>query len=353
MFESLNLGKAIDLTRRTMPIILIRLGVNIIFWVVGIIYFLIVGAVAALIGSAIEFLGVIIFIVGIGGMFALYHLAYRYVFYIIKAAHIAIVSELLQNGKIKDSEGQLAYGKKLVQERFGEVNAMFVVDELVSGVVRGFTRTIYNIASWLPGDTLQTLVQILNRIIWFATTYIDEAVLARSFYEDEQDNVWANARDGVVLYAMRWKPILMNAVALMILSYIPFIVAFVLFSLPVGALISIFSQQLAGWSLIILLLLSWMVKVAIGDSFAMIAMIATYHRETAGVQPDAEMAAKLDGISDKFQELARKAGEAIGLNKRKAAPVAPVTPASPESPIDTTVETGDFPPDNDPLPTTD
>ena len=230
---------------------------------------------------------------------------------------------------------------------------MFVVDELVSGVVRGFTRTIYNIASWLPGDTLQTLVQILNRIIWFATTYIDEAVLARSFYEDEQDNGWANARDGVVLYAMRWKPILMNAVALMILSYIPFIVAFVLFSLPVGALISIFSQQLAGWSLIILLLLSWMVKVAIGDSFAMIAMIATYHRETAGVQPDAEMAAKLDGISDKFQELARKAGEAIGLNKRKAAPVAPVTPTSPESPIDTTVETGDFPPDNDPLPTTD
>ena len=117
MFESLNLGKAIDLTRRTMPIILIRLGVNIIFWVVGIIYFLIVGAVAALIGSAIEFLGVIIFIVGIGGMFALYHLAYRYVFYIIKAAHIAIVSELLQNGKIKDSEGQLAYGKKLAFRR--------------------------------------------------------------------------------------------------------------------------------------------------------------------------------------------------------------------------------------------
>ena len=351
MFQSLNLGKAIELTRRTLPIILIRLGANIIFWVVGIIYFLIVGAVAALIGSAVEFLGVLVFIIGIGGMAALYHLAYRYVFYMIKAAHIAIVAELLQNGKIKDSGGQLAYGKNLVQERFGEVNAMFVVDELVSGVVRGFTRTIYNVASWLPGDTLRTLVQILNRIIWFATTYIDEAVLARSFYEDESDNVWANARDGVVLYAMKWKPILTNAVALMILSYIPFIVAFIVFSLPVGLLLSLISSQLAGWSLIILLFLSWMVKVAIGDSFAMIAMIATYHRETQGVQPDAEMAAKLDGISDKFQELAKKAGEAISMRKRQ--PVAPVAPVTPESPVDTPVETDDFPPDNGPLPATD
>ena len=128
----------------------------------------------------------------------------------------------------------------------------------------------------------------------------------------------------------------------MILSYIPFIVAFIVFSLPVGLLLSLISSQLAGWSLIILLFLSWMVKVAIGDSFAMIAMIATYHRETQGVQPDAEMAAKLDGISDKFQELAKKAGEAIGMRKRQ--PVAPVAPVTPESPVDTPVETDDFPP---------
>jgi hypothetical protein len=38
-----------------------------------------------------------------------------------------------------------------VQERFGEVSAMFVVDEIVAGAVRAFTNTVYRIASWLPG----------------------------------------------------------------------------------------------------------------------------------------------------------------------------------------------------------
>ncbi|QPC83595.1 hypothetical protein G4Y79_04215 [Phototrophicus methaneseepsis] len=342
MFESLNLGKAFELTRRTMPIILVRLGASILFWLVAIIYFVIVGAVAALIGSAVEFLGVLVFIIGIGGMAALYHLAYRYVFYMIKAAHIAIIAELLKNDKIKDSGGQLAYGKNLVQARFGEVNAMFVVDELVSGVVRGFTRTVYNIARFLPGDTLDTLITILNRVIWYATTYIDEAVLARSFY-DEGEDVWTNARDGVVLYAMKWKPILKNAIALMILSFIPFILAFIVFSLPVGLLLSLISSQLAGWSLIILLLLSWLIKVAIGDTFAMIAMITTYYRETNGVEPNPEMAARLDSISDKFKELSAKAGEAFGF--RKTAPATPTSPVAPSAaPSADTGDLGDLGP---------
>ena len=329
-FSSLKLGVAFNLLMKTMPILLIRLGVMLIFWVVALIYLAIVGTVAFLIGNAIDWLGFIIFIVALVGVIPLYNLAYRYVFYMIKAAHIAIMAELLTNEKLKlpPGRGQLEYGKKRVQERFGEVNAMFVVDELVQGVVRAFTRTVYSIARWLPGDTLATLVNVVNRVIIFATSYIDEAILARSFWQDEEVNVWENARDGVVLYAMSWKPIVMAAVALMLLSYVPSIVAFVVFALPIGLLISLISQQLAGWTLIFLLLFAWVIKVAIGDAFAVAAILATYHAETAGKVPDPQMAAQLDQVSDKFGDLKRRAQESMTPSQPGA-----TTPPPSDTPI--------------------
>lgn len=319
--SSLRLGLAFNLLMKTLPVLLIRLGATLVFWVVALIYLAIVGVVSFWIMNAIEILGVIIFIAALVSVIPFYNLAYRYVFFMIKAAHIAIMAEMLTNDKLKipPGRGQLEWGKQRVEERFGEMNAMFVIDELVQGVVRAFTRTVYNIARWLPGDTMDTLVSIVNRIVVNATNYIDEAVLARSFWEEDV-NVWENARDGVVLYAMSWKPILMSAIALMAISYIPSIAALVIFALPVGALLSIISAKLAGWSIIFVLMLAWLVKISVGDAFAVAAIISTYHRETNGKTPDPAMAAQLDNLSDKFGDLKQRAQAAMSPK--------PATPAS-------------------------
>ncbi len=314
--SSIQIGAAFGLMIRTLPIILIRLGVTIIFWVVGLIYLAIIGAVSVLIANASEIIGVIVFLVALGAMIPLYNLAYRYVFFVIKAAHIAVIAELLVNDKLPDGVNQLTYGRQKVMERFGETNAMFVVDELVNGVVSAFTWTVYSITSWIPGDSVRTIVRIVNTVIRFAMNYIDEAILARSFM-NERDNVWANARDGLVLYAMVWKPILMNAVVLMILSYIPFIVALLIFSAPIGLLVNLVSPQSAGWSIIAILFFAWLVKVAVGDAFAMTAIIAAYQRETANKVPDPAMVDRLNKVSDKFGELMRKAGDSLGMNRQK------------------------------------
>lgn len=327
--NQLQLGAAFRLMMKTTPILLIRLGATLLFWLIAIVYFVIVGLVTWLVGQAIPLLGVILFIVALVGVGAFYHLAYRYVFYMIKAAHIAVISELLAKGELPAGVSQLEWGRKRVTERFGEMNVMFVVDEIVTGVIRAFTRTVYSVASWIPGDTIRTLVRIVNRVIENAMGYIDEAVLARSFYE-ERDNVWTNARDGVVLYAMVWKPILTNAIALMVISYIPFIVVFLLFSAPVGLIVNLFSSSLAGWAIIITLLLAFLIKVAVGDAFAMTAIIAAYYRETRELSPDPEMTARLDGLSDKFRDLKQRAESAVqGQGGTPATPPAPETPSSP------------------------
>jgi hypothetical protein len=330
--SALQIGTAFQLMIKTLPILLVRLGVSILFWLAALLYLAIVGGISYLIGQAVDWLGFIVFIVALGGMAALYNLAYRYVFYMIKAAHIAVISEILVNGKLPDGVNQLAWGKQRVTERFGETNVMFVIDELVTGVVRAFTGTVYTIASWLPGDTLRTLVQVLNTVIRFALSSIDEAILARRFYA-QSDSPWTNARDGLVLYGMVWKPILINAVALMVISYIPFLVALLVFSAPIGLLVSLFSAEAAGWTIIAVLAFAWLMKVAVGDAFAMTAIVAAYQRETAGLQPDPAMAARLDAVSDKFNEIKQRASEGLNNMMNRPQAAAPQPPAATDSPV--------------------
>lgn len=321
---SIQFGRAFNVLMRTLPIIGIRLLVSFISFVVFVVYMLITFGVASLLGRINETLGVIVFIIALVAVIPIYNLANKYIFYILKAAHLAVIAELLQYDKLPDGVNQLDWGRQQVQQRFGEVNIMFVVDELVNGVVYTFTNTIGWLTSWLPGDTLQTLVGMVKMVIRLSLSYVDEAVLARAFWLRSQ-SVWDAAVDGVVLYAQVWKPILTNAVVLMVLSYIPAAVGLILLAAPVGFFLNIFSSDLAAWGIVATLFLAYLIKVSLGDAFAMVAIIATYQKETANLQPNPEMKAKLESISDKFRELQQHAMQE--LNKLSGSSDKPKTDA--------------------------
>ncbi len=314
--KSLQIGRAAGIVMKTLPISAVRLGALLVFWIIAIIYLAVVGGIAWLTGQAVPFIGVIIFIIGIGGVGFLYKLARDYVLYMIKAAHIAVIAEIIHKGKdIPVTASQLAYGKDQVKKRFGEASVMFAVDKIINGVIRVFTSAVYRITSFLPGNIGHNIAGIINRIIKFSLSYIDEAILARTFWLDS-GSVWANAKDGVILYGMVWKPILMNAIALMLLSYIPFAVAVLLLVAPVGGAIwYMTSPTIGGWTVIALLVLAYLIKVAVGDAFAMAAIIASYHDEIQGLEPSPEVSAKLEGMSGKFRELKKKASESLGFDK--------------------------------------
>ena len=304
--KQLQFGTALRILLQTAPILLVRLGLYLLFWVAFLIYIAIVAGLAYLLGRIWEPLTVIILLIALVATWPIYRLVNRYVFYLIKAAHLAVIAELLANGSLPPGASQLAWGKQQVTSRFGEVSAMFLVDELVAGVVRTFTNMVVSFASWLPGDSFRTLAQMAARVIRYATHYIDEAILARAFWRRDE-SVWQAAQEGVVLYGMVWKPLLVNAFALMLLSYVPFFVAFVLLAAPIGFLLGSISPLLGAWSIVFVLVLSLLVKVALGDSFAMIAMVAAYQRETMDKEPDPAMEARLASVSDRFIELKNRA----------------------------------------------
>ncbi len=321
----LYLGEALGLLGKTLPFVWVRLGSYMLLFAGLAVYFAVVGGLAWLLGRLWEPLGFIVFLLAIGGGFGLVRWVTRYYFYLLKAAHTAVMTEVIVHGQAP-AGGQIAYGKQQVTERFRDTSVLFAVDVLVDGAVKAFVRTFARIASILPIPGTRSLTQLLERVAVASTTFVDEAVLSRAYALREQ-NVWQVAKDGVILYAQAWQPILANAVVLTLLGYVEYVLFLIVLAIPALAIAAVFPG--AGPVLAILVFVgAWMLKLALADAFALAATLIAYHRTTAGMVPNPEWQAKLEGASEKFRELGRKAAEGV----RAPGVAAEVQPAVPEVP---------------------
>lgn len=303
----LYFGEALGLIGKTMPFIWARLGSYALLGLGLGFYFGVMGGIAWLLASLWAPLGVIMFLLALGGAFGVVRWATRYYFYLLRAAHTAVMTEFILGNPPRGS--QLAYGKAQVTSRFRDTSLMSGVDALVDGVVKAFTRRFANMAGLLPIPGLESLMGLLQRVAISSTTYIDEAILSRAYAEREA-NVWKVARDGVVLYAQAWKPVLANAVALALLSYVQFVGLLVVLGLPAVALGAALPELRVALGVGVILG-AWMIKLAVGDAFSLAATLLAFHRETAALKPNEEWVARLDDLSPKFRELGQKAAEAF------------------------------------------
>lgn len=299
------LREGVSLLVKTLPFLWVRLGAYAIWGLVTLVYIAAVAGVAWLLGQLLGILAVIVLIGGLGGYIALSNWAGRYFFYLLKAAHVAVMTEILLNGRIPEGQSQLNYGKAQVMDRFKDTSILFFVDQLVRGVVTSFNRRFARFADALPIPGLQSLAKFAGVIVKFAVTYVDEAILSRSFAHREK-NVWAVTKDGVLLYAQAWQPILKNAVALTLISFLSFGVALVILAIPgvaIGAMVPAISTAVG----VFVLVAAYVIKLSIGDTLAVAATIAAYTRETEGLTPNPEWEARLEQVSDQFRELKDRA----------------------------------------------
>lgn len=310
MGVKLYLREAIGLIVKTMPFIWIRLGSYALLGLGLAVYLAVAGGVAWLLGQALSLLGIIVFLIALGGAWVLVQWAQRYFFYLLQAAHIAVMTEYIVYGQAPKGS-QVQYGKQQVQERFRDTSIMFAVDEIIDGVVQGINRSFAQLTQILPIPNLENLNAIVERVSKFATTYIDEAILSRA-YQHREKNVWAVAQDGVILYAQAWKPVLANAVALTVINYLEMAVVLVILGVPaiiLGALIPVAAiRTLLG---VLVLVGVWMFKLAVSDAYAMAATLLAYHRSTEDMEPNPEWQERLTGISDQFRNLCDRAANAV------------------------------------------
>lgn len=318
MKTKLYLGEAVGLVIKTAPFMAVRIGSYAVLAAGLMVYFAVVGGVAWMLGMLWSVLGVITFLAGVGGMFGIVHWVTRYYFHLLRAAHTAVMTEFIVYGR-GPTGSQVAHGKAEVMSRFRDTSILFAVDRLVAGVVRTVTRTVGNVMRILPIPGLDGLRTFLNRVARYSTTYIDEAILSLA-YRDREQNVWKVAQDGVILYAMCWKPVLANAVVLTLLSYVQFFLFLILLGLPALALGAVFPalQVMLGVGVLVG---AWMLKLAVADAFSLASTLLAFHRSIEGVEPDPTWQARLEGMTGKFKELTAKAREKVAPAAAPAASV--------------------------------
>jgi hypothetical protein len=96
----LYLKEALALVGKTLPFIWVRMGSYALLGVGLLAYFAVLGGIAWLLGRLWAPLGLILFLVAVGGAFAVVRWASRYYFHLLRAAHTAVMTEFIVFGRV-------------------------------------------------------------------------------------------------------------------------------------------------------------------------------------------------------------------------------------------------------------
>ncbi len=227
-----------------------------------------------------------------------YKLFSKYVMYLVKGAHIAVITEYIQKNK-KPGWKQLINGFNMMKDKFLSISVLFVVHTILETVLKEVHTRLMKLGEWakLP----KALTYILSGTINTAIAFIDEAILAYMFTRKNEDAL-KSAKDGLILYVKNWLWILVAAAILSIVVYgaMAFGGIYIYFDgIPFSSLNlilqSIYSVLTVG---IVIILYSGLVQ-----PFMEIAIIVTYLKEIKGQSPDLGTFDWLKSNSKGFRDL--------------------------------------------------
>lgn len=309
-----SIGKTIGILLKTMPFILTRM---VIYFAITLTFILATGVGAGIgygvgsVSDSPESFAVWGGFFGMGLVGTAVYWAREWLLYMVKTAHIAVIVKLIDGEALPDGKGQVAYGREIVTDRFGEANMLFALDQLIKGVIAAITGLIGGVAAFLPIPGLDGIARFANTVIRLSLTYVDEIILGYNI-RTKSDNAWESSRRGLVLYAQNGLKMVKNAVWLSVFLWILSIGVFLLALAPAAAILYVFPGEIAGYSFILAIVFAWAFKAAVLEPFAITALVAVYFDTIRGQVPDPEWDAKLMGASEKFRALTESARGAFG-----------------------------------------
>ncbi|MCI1002656.1 MULTISPECIES: hypothetical protein [Brucella/Ochrobactrum group] len=153
-------------------------------------------------------------LVGLSVFMSIAYILQEYVFYLLKAAHIAILAELIHGSVIEPSR-QLETGVAIVRQHILASMTLFAVGQAIKsliGVVSRFvTRGFSSFGS--SGSSLGHIVQSYFSIVFGLADELVLAYILRAHEKAPQDA----AREGAAHYARNIKALMSNAFALTII----------------------------------------------------------------------------------------------------------------------------------------
>ena len=177
-----SMGTSFALMRKTMPFLLFRIAV---YFGIALAYVLGTGTGAGIgygiggfgddgfQGSATLWGGGIGFAIVAG----ILYLMREYLLYVVKAGHIAVMVEILDGRELPDGQGQIAYAKSIVTERFAQASVLFGIDQLSKGVIRAVTGLVQGLLSILPIPGISNIMAVVRAYLRLAVGLVDEVIL--------------------------------------------------------------------------------------------------------------------------------------------------------------------------------
>lgn len=323
-----------DIYLRTMTFNWMKLMLGGATLVLSLILLAICAGLAWLFSSKDNGLAILIMLsVWLSGTKAINFILMHYFGYLVKAGHVAIISQAVTEGVIPDDQFNVA--KKMVTDRFVTSNVYFALDKLVDGAVRQLGRTFDRVTNFIglnniPGfEQVQKLVKLFLHV---ALGYVDECCLGYTFYKKEQ-TPFKSAADGVVIYFQNWKVLLKNAA----MTTLIVVGSTIGVTIVVGVVFGVICKLcgLPGlFGLLIGLMAAWAVKFAFIDSWILVSMMTTYMQVAPTTEITVDIYGKLCGLSAKFKEL---------FNKGQAEQAAPPA-AGPQTETAVATSADGFPP---------
>jgi hypothetical protein len=309
--QDAGLGTAMSLFMRTLPYALVRFGILVAVSVITIVWYVLTFGGAALLGRGIHpFVGYGWLFTGLGVYGYVWYTFVRYGLYLLKAGHIAVLTELITRGEVgMGGEGMFAYGKRVVTERFGQVSALFALDMLVHGIVRAFNRTLNWIANILPIPGLGSVTRIVTAIVHAATTFIDETMLSYSLARGDSDT-FRSSRDGLIYYAQNSKEVLKTGVWVVIIDKVATFITWLVMLAPGFLLAWILPGSIAGAgslaAFFIAGLFAWNLRAAFLEPLFLTMVMIKFHVCVRDQPIDLVWDERLSSASAKFVELKNK-----------------------------------------------
>lgn len=307
-FQQEGISAAFAVCLQTSPLILVRLGVLLVFVLAVIVWLALVGGIASLFGGNG---GLILFLIGFGLPAGIYYWLRQYILYMVKLAHVAVLTQILTAGKLPDGVNQLQYGKDLVAAKFGQSNILFALDALITGIVRAFNRTLDWIVNLFPIPGVDSIVRLLNIIVHNATTYIDETIFSYNLARKDE-NVWRSSMDGLVYYAQNSKAVLKTAAIALVIEYAVTVVIFVVCLAPALVIAQILPSSVSGFAWVFAVVLAYIIKEAFLHPLFMTMVAMTFHKQVQGQEINEQYAGLLAAASGKFEELCEKSRKWTG-----------------------------------------
>jgi len=321
-----SIGTALSLVMKTLPFALARLGVLVAMTVVGIIWWAITlggfGFFALKTHPVIGYGWLGINLVGMG---YIWWAVARYFLYLLKAAHIAVLTELITTGTIQNGEvGMFQYGIKTVKDRFGEVNILFGIDLLVHGIVKAFNRTLDFITGLIPIPGLDSLMGIVKSVLHATTTYIDETIFSYNLARGDE-NAYRSAKDGLVYYAQNSKEILKTGIWAVIIDKVLTAVIWIFMLAPAFALGAILPTS-GAWvtisAFVAAVVFAGDVRAAFVKPLLLTMVMIKFHTEASGQEINPVWDQRLESASNKFGQLREKAANWVAPKTKEKTPAA-------------------------------